>query len=636
MKNLYCLMTFVSVLITSQVSFADHIVGGELRLRPGATSNRYDVTLLQFWDENNLNIPTANSAGNRDASASIYIYRKRDNQFVDSVVVTYQSTQSVVYQNKSCAVARSMKTAQGTYTGSIILSPQKYSDPDGYYMVWERCCRNQDINNIKKPGETGMVFYLEFPPTTMFNASPEFQFPNGQYICARSPFSMNMSATDSDHDELRYSLVVPLAGYSNTTINKGNSTSKTSYPPVTWENGISLANVIPGTSPLSINQTTGVITVTATQIGLYVFAVQCEELRNGKRIGMVRREFQLLVIDCGKDKTDPPLVTVQSKPAKSVQICPGQSLQLETTASNQWSYQWQLNGLNISGATSERITVSDTGSYAVVKSLKTKCASDTASEPVHVGYANSVLTHIQSNKLWICPGGIATLTANPGSNMLPDYEYVWYQETKEIKRDTMQILVDTGGKYSLKITDKVHGCTGSDSLIISLDSLQVMLPETLTVMKGGTVNVAPLVMPASGGNSFAWGPVDDGFKSNPADSSATLGPAQSTTYSVNVKSSNGCEDADSVWLHVVDQLHIPTAFSPDGNGVNDTFEIYNDKDQVVDIRIFNRWGQVIFQSAGYATPWDGSYKNQTVPPGTYPYIIKTTFGNYRGEVMVLR
>jgi gliding motility-associated-like protein len=636
MKKVFCIL-IVFYLFIARAVLADHIVGGELRIRPSGTVNGFEITLLQFWDENKLIIPTKTIPGNRDATATLYIYQKGTNQFMDSLMVTYQSSQSVTYQNKSCAVARSMKTLQGVYMGSITLSPQKYSDDAGYYVVWERCCRNGDINNIKQPGTTGMVFYLEFPPLRVVDSSPEFQFPNGQYICVNRPFSMNMSATDADGDELRYSLVTPMGGNTGVTpgMSVGNAKPKSSYPLVTWETGISVINTIPGPSPLAIDWVSGTLTVTAGQIGLYVFAIQCEEFRNGKRIGVVRRDFQLLVIDCGTEKPDPPIVTVGSQPVKEVKFCPEKPVKLETVESSQWSYQWQLNGLNIAGATSASIMVSDTGRYSVVKSYNAKCTSDTTSIPILVFYADPIVAIITPSKEVLCVGDSATLTANSGVAKKMDETYIWRKDRAEIVKDKVQITIGNTGLYGLEISNTL-GCVGHDSILISRDSIKVKVPEKVNLLKGRAVSVKAVTIPAQNGNEYLWNPIDKGFKSDPTDSIAILGPTEDSRYTIRVTTVNGCVAMDTVSVVVFENLHIPTAFSPDRNGINDTFEIFNDKEQILDVRIFNRWGNVIFQSAGYPVPWNGSYKNETVPAGVYPYIIKTSFGEYRGEVMVLR
>jgi gliding motility-associated-like protein len=619
-------------------SYGDHIVGGELRLEPTGGANAYSVTLVQFWDENNLTIPTNSNAGNRDRQVKLFIYKKGNDQLMDSVTLTYQSSKRVVYQNSSCATARAMNTLQGTYSGTILLPAGRYDAPEGYYMVWERCCRNADIDNIMDPGRSGMAFYVEFPPTGLANASPEFQFPNGQYICVNRRFTMNSSAVDKDGDVLRYTLVTPLQGNTIADINLsvGNSSPKSGYPLVNWENGISLSNVIPGPVPLEINPITGILSVVAGQTGLYVFTVQCEEFRNGKRIGMVRRDFQLLVIDCNLDTPEPPVVTMNLQPVKSVKFCPEKPIQLETLVSPDWAYQWQLNGLNIVGANSEKVMVSDTGKYTVVKSYRNKCASDTASLPIQVDYADPVLAKITPEKLFLCEGEDTQLLANGGTPLKLNHSYVWREDQNQISLNQVKISVDKPNMYYLSITDDLLGCIGKDSVLISVDSVRVNLPLTISILKGNAATVTASVSPGQTGYSYQWEPVDEGFRSDPHMLSAVLSPAKESSYTVVATSPNGCAGAATITVLVFERLHIPTAFTPNNDGINDTFEIFNPKDQILDVRIFNRWGRVIFQSSGYDHPWNGTYQQEPVPAGNYPYMIKTPFGDYRGEIMILR
>ena len=76
------------------------------------------------------------------------------------------------------------------------------------------------------------------------------------------------------------------------------------YPPVQWIPGVSVANQIPGSVPLRVNARTGLLTVTPDRTGLFVFSVEVKEFRAKKQIGVVRRDYQVLVVDCPKN--DPP------------------------------------------------------------------------------------------------------------------------------------------------------------------------------------------------------------------------------------------------------------------------------------------------------------------------------------------
>lgn len=83
---------------------------------------------------------------------------------------------------------------------------------------------------------------------------------------------------------------------------------------------------------------------------------------------------------------------------------------------------------------------------------------------------------------------------------------------------------------------------------------------------------------------------------------------------------------------------IPNAFSPNGDGLNDTWEIFSlagNSDVIVEI--YNRWGELIFYSKGYSDPWNGTYKDKLVMEGTYPYIVRMDNETVlKGAILVVR
>ena len=86
------------------------------------------------------------------------------------------------------------------------------------------------------------------------------------------------------------------------------------------------------------------------------------------------------------------------------------------------------------------------------------------------------------------------------------------------------------------------------------------------------------------------------------------------------------------------KILIPTAFSPNGDGMNDVWEISTlaGNNEVI-VEIYNRWGEIIFYSKGYSEPWNGTYKGSPVPEGTYAYIVRMDADKvYRGVVLVVR
>ncbi|GGM91425.1 hypothetical protein GCM10010967_25600 [Dyadobacter beijingensis] len=616
------------------LTYANHIVGGELQMKPAGLAGQFEITLIQFWDQNNLIIPTQNSQGNRDNEAKLYIYQKSDNSYKSSVTLKYLNTEQITYQNRACASSRSLKTSVGYYKGSIYLDPALYTDPGGYFIVWERCCRNDDINNIVDPGDNGMVFYLEFPPLSVPNSSPEFVAPNGQYICSNRPFAMNMSATDADGDELRYSLVTPMRGTTSATQSTGTQAPKKSYPLVSWANGISLANVIPGSSPLAVNAA-GELTVDANALGLYVLTVQCEEYRNGKRIGVVRRDFQLLVIDCNDDQPEPPVITQNGQLLKEVSFCPEAPIELSTESSPEWAYQWQLNGLNIPGATGASVMVKDSGNYTVIKSYTQKCSRDTTSSVVHATYTEPEPAVISANKVTLCPADSVVLLAN-GGVIDTGQKLIWRNGNMPLESGAPGITVKEPGTYILEVDDATPGCAGMDTVEIGRDEFTVSLPESKGIPEGGKDSVTPLLSPDLATYTFQWSP-PEGILSGTDQATAEISPVQpEQVYRLLVTSVNGCMAEDSILVYLVKRMYIPTSFTPNGDGHNDTFEIFNADGQIDQMRIYNRWGVLIFHSKGYDQPWNGTYKDSPVPPGSYPYVIRAAGRDISGTIMLLK
>jgi gliding motility-associated-like protein len=93
-------------------------------------------------------------------------------------------------------------------------------------------------------------------------------------------------------------------------------------------------------------------------------------------------------------------------------------------------------------------------------------------------------------------------------------------------------------------------------------------------------------------------------------------------------------------VEVREPLYIPSAFSPNADGLNDTWVIPNSASfPLCEVAVYNRWGEVVFSSKGYAQPWDGTYRQMPVDEGVYTYRIVTGPGAldtvYRGKVTVM-
>jgi len=66
-------------------------------------------------------------------------------------------------------------------------------------------------------------------------------------------------------------------------------------------------------------------------------------------------------------------------------------------------------------------------------------------------------------------------------------------------------------------------------------------------------------------------------------------------------------------------IYIPNSFTPNGDGLNDTFGAYGEAISDYNMQIFNRWGQLVFESNNYKLQWDGKHNGKAVPQGSYVY-----------------
>ncbi|WP_276495740.1 gliding motility-associated C-terminal domain-containing protein [Pontibacter litorisediminis] len=302
---------------------ATHIVGGEFEMQHISGYN-YKLSLNLYFDVVN------GSIGARDPYISVNIFSKATNRNIGRVTLDLSNSTRVPYTNIDCTVGE-LVTDKIIYSSNIYLNPTTYFEPAGYYITWERCCRNRTINNIIRPEDAAQVFYMEFPPVVksgqLFeNSSPILFPPLSDYACVNELFYFEFNGTDPDGDSLVYDMVTPLNGYTSANmpayynINSYppfyiTNPSAGPYPPIRWQAGYSTNTQIQGSPPINIDAETGLLTMQPSQKGLFVFGIRVQEFRDGVKIGEVRRDFQVLVLECPRNQS--PKVLAQKKGQKS-------------------------------------------------------------------------------------------------------------------------------------------------------------------------------------------------------------------------------------------------------------------------------------------------------------------------------
>lgn len=204
----------------------------------------------------------------------------------------------------------------------------------------------------------------------------------------------------------------------------------------------------------------------------------------------------------------------------------------------------------------------------------------------------------------------------------------------------------TGTYYISQIVTSINGCKDTITKPITIHSFPIAgfaYNFTSGMNVGTTFN---FVDTSDFASTFLW-EFGDGNTSTDQEPSNVY--YQNGFYNIIqwVYNQNGCYDSTSAWVEIKNvtsdiQTLIPNVISPNGDGYNDVWKLsfINIMYPKAEVNIFNQWGQLVFESEGYQTPWDGRYKGEDVPDGNYYYVIKLNDGNddsvYKGALLVLR
>lgn len=190
---------------------------------------------------------------------------------------------------------------------------------------------------------------------------------------------------------------------------------------------------------------------------------------------------------------------------------------------------------------------------------------------------------------------------------------------------TDRIDVTNTGTYTVTLTSAA-GCTAIATTNVTFFANPVLNVNDTTICTYKHQMVT-LTAPA-GYVKYFWNAV-------PGGQTYTVTTPQ--TVNLTIYDANGCETSRQI--HVTEQcldVFIPNTFTPNGDGINDVWDIQG-LDASALIKIFNRYGSMLYQSKGYPIPWDGSYKGKKLLPATYYYIITAKNGaqTFSGAVTIL-
>ena len=235
------------------------------------------------------------------------------------------------------------------------------------------------------------------------------------------------------------------------------------------------------------------------------------------------------------------------------------------------------------------------------------------------------------NKASVCLGQNVTVLDNSTPADGSPSKWLWnYGETTAGSSGQIQppYTYATAKTYNVNLTfTNSFGCVDDTTKQFIVYPYPVVYagPDDV-VLEGGTFNIAAT---ATGNNlTYLW-------TSNPSptylNSNTVLNPFAKPlvdiTYKLTVTGQGGCSKADSVFIKVLKFPEIPNTFSPNNDGIHDFWEIkYLFTYPGNKVQVFTRTGQKVFESKGYAKPWDGNMNGKSLPFDTYYYIIEPGSG----------
>lgn len=326
-----------------------------------------------------------------------------------------------------------------------------------------------------------------------------------------------------------------------------------------------------------------------------------------------------------------PVATIAA--AQGTVLCEGSTLQL--VASGGDTYTWYGDGMAIAGQTGNTLAVTSGGSYAVVAHTSNGCSSDPSAPVAVTAISKPVAAFSVGSGCADAPIAFTNQSIVTGSGTVA---YAWKDDAGHTSTALSPSFTYASGNYNMQLTVTPALCpalatTTGQAFPVGTPVPGVTLPEVNTVANSGVTLDARSIP----GASYEWTPATGLSSTTVQHPQASLTADQ--TYHIYMVQPSGCNTTDTLLVRVRgnDHVFIPNVITPNGDGANDKFVIVGiEKYPGSGLRIFNRWGNLVYRSDNYDNTWDGNGLN----PGTYYYDLKLNTGNgyvvYKGWIQLIR
>jgi len=625
-------LIFLAILILTRLGgYATHIVGGEIYY-DYLGSNQYRVTLKVYRDcDNGL----AGFDGNSQNGGPCYLsIKNQTNPLLDTVITMGVPVISLVPNtlNNPCITTPSKCIEEGVYTQTITLNTTLYS----YYLVYQRCCRNNTINNIVLPGKTGSTYYCYVPRLDLFgpNSSPRFKNLPPLFMCNNLNFSFDYSATDPDGDSLVYTFYNSFDGLSDccASLNSNVNTNCVSppascptiapsppYPTTIFSSTFSVLNQLPGNPSFAVNASSGQFTGTPNNLGIYLVCVGVKEYRNGNLISTHYREYQFQIVPCQ--------VTVLAAIGNFTSQCFGNTAnfvnQSVNTSTNQ-TYFWDfgVNGISTdtSSLFSPTYTYQDTGTYMVTLIVNPgKFCTDTIKKQVKIYPPFKINFNKNSNQC--LSNNSFSFTASGSIQPQATFNWNFTSSATPVSASTQSVggvTFNSPGTYIIELKGKQFSCRDSilDTIIVFKRPKAIIenLPDKIcnpgrVFLSNGSISELPI--------KYSW-VISDGFVSSLQNPIVYFNSVGIYTVHLTVTTTSVCADTSNatILVNVVPSPDAAFIATPSVTTIFDPF-----------INFENR-------SSPDAITWEYDFKDGNTSNQSFTGNLYQTYGNYNVRLIV--
>ncbi|NCC86953.1 MAG: T9SS type B sorting domain-containing protein [Clostridia bacterium] len=288
-----------------------------------------------------------------------------------------------------------------------------------------------------------------------------------------------------------------------------------------------------------------------------------------------------------------------------------------------YRYYWYDPEFALAGLTQDIINIAS-GKYTVEVIDTMGCRNNYT---VIINQPLPIELSINGNQIQCAGGNSGSLSTTVSGGTNP-YSYIWSND-----ETTPEITSLPAGNYTVTVLDANNCLATSSATLLEPDPISINLVSYQTScidQKDGYI--ISEIFGGSGGYNYLWS------NGESTESISNLSPGE---YSLSITDIYGCESSETslVATNEIPCLNIPNTFSPNADGINDTWvinniELYPDSF----MKVFNKWGTIVFESQSYPESWDGTFNGNPLPAGTYYYILSFTnsLETIKGTITIIK